>query len=250
MEERTNVDFLNQYAGKGLEDLGAGDFQVPFLKILQTNHEQVSKNSQEYIEGAEPGLFFNSLTSKLYGDTVRLVVIKVEPCFLEWQPNMGGFVAKHNIEPDGIDKSNFGEWKLPNGNIVQQTYNYYVLNADDPKEGLMILSLTGGNIKHAKNWNTQLSTACLPNGASAPQFANIWELKTAFNKKDQFNWFAIGTKSSNVTKKGFISKEMLDNYVISAQNALETQEVKADYAQLETSRVSSEEDLLNDASEY
>ena len=49
-------------AGKGLGDIGQEDLALPFLKVLVQSSPQVNKRDGKYVEGAEPGMIFNSVT--------------------------------------------------------------------------------------------------------------------------------------------------------------------------------------------
>ena len=64
-------------AGKGLGELGQDDLALPFLKILGQLSPEVNKRDGKYVEGAEPGMIYNSVTSELSDGTKGLNII---PC--------------------------------------------------------------------------------------------------------------------------------------------------------------------------
>ena len=43
---------LSEFAGEGLESIGADDMQIPFLRIMQTTSPQLNKQESVYIKGA------------------------------------------------------------------------------------------------------------------------------------------------------------------------------------------------------
>jgi hypothetical protein len=52
---------------KGLEELEAGDFTMPRLKLAQSSSDEQKEGSPKQIEGLKAGWFFNTLTKEVYG---------------------------------------------------------------------------------------------------------------------------------------------------------------------------------------
>src|SRR4051812_21319875 len=87
-------------AGRGVST-AMEDNVVPLIYILQALSPQVQKKKEEYVEGAEPGYIWFRGTKKVVGEEGIAVV----PCYyskvwIEWMPNRGGFVARHDERPD------------------------------------------------------------------------------------------------------------------------------------------------------
>ena len=61
------VSSLEQDAGAGLEHMDKEDFALPFLRLLASNSPEVSD-----VEGARPGMFYNSVTGQLDRKSTRL----------------------------------------------------------------------------------------------------------------------------------------------------------------------------------
>ena len=74
-------------AGKGIGKVGQEDLALPFLKVLVQLSPQVNKRDGKYVEGAEPGMIFNSVTGELYdgvkGIDVITALYKLE--YVEWK---------------------------------------------------------------------------------------------------------------------------------------------------------------------
>ena len=64
-------------AGTGLEEAGADDYAIPFLRVLQSMSPQLKKSDGKYIQGAEEGMFFNTVTESIYDGTEGVSII---PC--------------------------------------------------------------------------------------------------------------------------------------------------------------------------
>jgi hypothetical protein len=246
MTEQENVqetDFLEECAGQGFDNISSDDCQIPFLRILQPQSTQCQRDGDDYIEGAEPGMFYNTLTNKVYDKALKVIPIYFDKVWLEWKPNRGGFVGRHMPNSFVPDKSNFSEWKNEVNNIITEHFNFYCILADYPEEGILVLSLAGSSITHAKNWNSQISYVRLPSGNTAAYYSSVWELKTAFNKNDKGSWHAIGAKKTNVRRLRYITKDELTKFV---KPALElTGSMKLDYKQIETT-IKNETDLLTE----
>ena len=82
--------FEQDQAG-GMEGMGSGDFAMPFLRVLGQLSPEVNKRDAKYVEGAEPGMIFNTVTRQTYdGETgVNLV-----PCGLNGNKLNGQIVAR------------------------------------------------------------------------------------------------------------------------------------------------------------
>ena len=79
-------------AAKGLGAIGQEDLALPFLKILGQLSPEVNKRDGKYVEGAEPGMIFNSVSGELYDGVKGIDVIpafyKLE--YIEWKDRGDG----------------------------------------------------------------------------------------------------------------------------------------------------------------
>lgn len=229
MEEQ-NLDYLEQCAGEGYENLRSEDYQIPFLRVLQSQSTQCIKKSPDYIEGAEPGMFYNNITKELYRDVVRVIPLDCRKIWMEFKPNRGGFVAMHEPRSFVPDTTDFSKWKNPeNGNIISEFYNFFCLIADCPEDGIIIVPMSGSTIKQAKSWNSQISYVKLPSGKQASYYSSIWELSTAFFENNKGTWYSIGS----IKRVNYASKNTLESFVNPARLSLDSS--KVDYKQLESS---------------
>lgn len=132
------------------------DFAIPFLYILQSGSPQVKKSSGDFVEGAEEGLIYNTVSKQLYKD-VLVIAAHYERVFIEWIPRKdgGGFVARYKDCPEYEVDEETGVWKLPNGNELKDTRQWYVLiiNPDGSCEPATI-GMSGSNIKTSKRMMT------------------------------------------------------------------------------------------------
>ena len=55
------LDFVSD-SGMGLENVDKQDLALPFLKLLQSGSDETKKKHAKYVEGAEAGMFYNTVT--------------------------------------------------------------------------------------------------------------------------------------------------------------------------------------------
>ena len=100
------VSNFEQDANMGMGNLTQDDLALPFLKILGQLSPEVNKRDGKYIEGASPGMIYNSVTGDLFDGEKGVIVI---PChykleYVEWRDRgKDGSGAPVNIYPSSSD---------------------------------------------------------------------------------------------------------------------------------------------------
>ena len=200
-------------AAKGLGKIGQEDLALPFLKILGQLSPEVNKRDGKYVEGAEPGMIFNSVSGELYDGVKGINVI---PCFykleyIEWKDRGEGFgapVAIYDSSSDIMSKTkpdaNYKD-RLPNGNYIEKTASHFVIvSGDSPSTAL--ISMQSTQLKISRKWNSMMSGIKMKgaNGMFTPaSFSHIYKLKTTQMSNDKGTWFGWEvSKAGPVTDKG------------------------------------------------
>ena len=191
------LDFVKD-SGMGLENIDKGDLALPFLKLLQSGSYETKKKHAKYVEGAEAGMFYNTVTKKLYSGEKGIEVI---PCFYkltfpEWAP----FERKEGrpVSPDRgpevlakTKKDSSGKDVLDNGNQIIKTANHFVIiNGDKPEKALMAMKST--QLKVSRGWNSLMqdqfeSDPKTNKNVPAPMFSRIYKLNSVENS-GSFTW--------------------------------------------------------------
>jgi len=226
---KSQMDFINEAEDtlEGFEDINAQTMAIPFLKLAQDLTPQTKKTKDSYIEGLDPGMFFNSATNENFGDRLQFIILKFERVYIEWQPNRGGFVGYHspaNAERLAVEKE-FGKWKTEEGNDLQEYYTYYGLIVGREQEGPVILSLTSSAIKTAKQLNRLMATHIMDNGQRARPYYLVWDVEAEHKEKNENDWFVPKFKFA-----GYINEMQ---YEIVAEDRKALPDKPVDYAQLE-----------------
>jgi hypothetical protein len=230
----SDQSYLDQYEGQGREDIGANDVTIPFLKILQKLSPECDEAAQSYVKGSKAGMFMNSLTKELYGNSVEFIPVRYEPVWLEWAPNRGGFKGRHAIGSVEVYGDQFSKEGLQTekGNQIQETLIFYGYIANHLEDGPIILSLSSSQLKHAKNWNARNINTRLHSGKRAPFFASVWKLELVLNTNTSGTWYMLGTKTTTAIEHiRFITQKELEEYILPARKMLMA--AKIDYAQIE-----------------
>ena len=186
-------------AAKGLGAIGQEDLALPFLKILGQLSPEVNKRDGKYVEGAEPGMIFNSVSGELHDGVKGIDVI---PCFykleyIEWKDRgegLGAPVAIYDSSSDIMSKTkpdaNYKD-RLPNGNYIEKTASHFVIvSGDSPSTAL--ISMKSTQLKISRKWNSMMSGIKMKgkNGMFTPaSFSHIYKLKTTQMQNDKGTWF-------------------------------------------------------------
>lgn len=76
--------YIKQGQNRGNENVSNEDLQLPRIDVLQALSPQINKKKDEYIEGAEQGMLFNTLTGELYPDGVGVTPVTFTKRHLVW----------------------------------------------------------------------------------------------------------------------------------------------------------------------
>tara|TARA_R110000744_G_scaffold3327_1_gene12841 strand:+ start:867 stop:1676 length:810 start_codon:yes stop_codon:yes gene_type:complete len=191
---------MEQYSGTGFGEVGSEDLSIPFLRILAQLSPQVNKQDGAYVPGAEAGMMFNTVLNETYDGTEGIQVV---PChynrrFVEWkQRDQGGGYVGSFLPDDPIIsttiKNERGQDILPNGNILTNTSQFFVLMLH-PTFGAqrVLMTMSSTQLKKGRKWLTQAQsmTAKGKNGIFVlPLMSQVYKVKTTPEKNDKGNWF-------------------------------------------------------------
>ena len=192
-------NIFEEDAAKGLGKIGQEDLALPFLKILGQLSPEVNKRDGKYVEGAEPGMIFNSVSGDLYDGVKGIDVI---PCFykleyIEWKDRgegPGAPVAIYDSSSDIMSKTKADasyKDRLPNGNYIEKSASHFVIvTGESPSSAL--ISMKSTQLKISRKWNSMMSGIKLKgkNGLYTPaSFSHIYKLKTTQMSNDKGTWF-------------------------------------------------------------
>ena len=196
--------------GTGLEETTTEDFAIPFIRVLQSNSPQVNKQKGEYVEGAEVGKLFNTVTNEVYDGQEGITVV---PCayvkkFIEWIPREkgGGLVdASHDasILKSCTRDDETRKFYTAEGNEIVETAQFFVLVLE-PEPQQAVLTFTSTQLGVSRKWLTMLRMARVQNSkgesVQAPMFAYNYRVTTTSLSNDKGSWNGYSVNQENATE--------------------------------------------------
>jgi hypothetical protein len=205
-KESSNValsSMFEQDKSGGMQGMDSEDFAMPFLRVLGQLSPEINKRDAKYVEGAEPGMIFNTVTKQTYDGEKGLNVI---PCgykrdYVEWTERgegSAGPVATHPADSgiikqatrDGSNKE-----RLPNGNYLENTASYFVATEDGSKA---LVTMKSTQLKVSRNWNSMMYNLVMKGSDGKqfvpPIFSHVYNLSTVQQSNDKGTWFGWSVK--------------------------------------------------------
>lgn len=239
------------FAGMGMEQATTEDLSIPFLRILAQLSPQVNKRDGAYVEGAEPGSIYNTVSNEAYSGEDGVMVI---PCYysrkyVEWKPREkgGGFVGSYGATDPIVNttyRDDRGNDVLPNGNLLTNTAQFFVILLHPtlgPQRCLITMSST--QLKKARKWMTQMQslTATGKNGNlfTLPMMSQVYKLRTVEERNDKGSWFGW-----EISRVGPVEDKNLFNLAVEFSKSVAKGEVqvKEEHGREESSRPSHADD--------
>tara|TARA_R110001599_G_scaffold112655_1_gene277508 strand:- start:56 stop:820 length:765 start_codon:yes stop_codon:yes gene_type:complete len=190
------LDFVAD-SGMGLENIEKSDLALPFLKLLQSGSYETKKKHAKHVEGAEAGMFYNTVTKKLYNGEKGIEIIPVfyKMTYPEWAPfeKSEGRPISNDRGPGIMAETTQNDQRkdmLKSGNEIIKTANHFVIvKGDRPEKALMTMKST--QLTESRNWNSLMENEfeLAPSGKSvpAPVFSRIYKLNSVENLGN-FTW--------------------------------------------------------------
>ena len=184
-------------AGQGL-NMTQEDLALPFLKVLGQLSPECNKRDAKHVEGAEPGMIINTVTSEIYDGVKGIDVVPVhyKRQHIEWQDRGESQGAPVKIYDAGDDlpsttRDKFNKDRLSNGNYLENTASHFVvILGSSPTTALISMKAT--QLKVSRKWNSMMMGLKMQgkNGMfTPPTYSHIYKLKTVQQSNDKGTWF-------------------------------------------------------------
>jgi len=184
-------------ASAGFGAMNQEDFALPFLRLLTNTSPEIGE-----VEGAFPGMIYNSVTGKLHDGKKGITVIACAYVrqYIEWAPRGSGSGAPIQIYPatsDVLSKTHReqGDNKdyLDSGNYIENTANHYVMIIDeDGNSSPALVVMKSTQLKKSRKWNSMMMSVKLQgkNGHyTPPMYSQLYRLSTVGESNDKGKWF-------------------------------------------------------------
>lgn len=241
------IDFAAD-SGSGLEGAGAESFAIPMLLILQQQSPQVVKASGKFVQGAEAGMFYESIGDILTDGNkgLQLVFCAYRRIYLRFdqEGKYKGELAPETVVR-GQSSGQFvdikgklyvadekGKADADESDVLQDCRNHYVLILDqatgDWRQAL--ISCRSTQIKKSRMLMTALASIKIK-GANGPvmppTYANIVHATTVPESNDEGDWFGWQFKLN-----GFVQSAALYQDAKKFHQSIVAGQVRTDLSEL------------------
>lgn len=243
-KKETNLPAAGMFeadAQQGFQNMEQDDLALPFLRILGQLSPQVNKRDSKYVEGAEPGMIYNTVTSELYDGEKGINVIPAlyKREYVEWTDRgegTGAPVAVHSATSPIIQEANrdsTGKDRLKNGNYLENTASYFVIVCKDDSAETALITMKSTQLKVSRTWNSMMNGLKLQgkNGLfTPPMFSHVYNMKTVQQSNDKGTWFGW-----SVSKVGPVQNQGLYEQAKGFASSIGKGEIQAKHAKEEKS---------------
>jgi hypothetical protein len=201
-------DMFQEDAGGGLTGLGANDFAIPFLAILQKASPQVSRNNAKYVKGAEEGMVMNTVTGKLFpgqpdGDApggILFIPCGYQKQLVRWKSrDSGGGLVCHYEESDPalrqFKRDERGRLfdEVTKDVVIDTAYHFGLLLHDGGFPEMSVISMASTQLRQSRTWNTIMRSIMMKTKDgkifNPPSFSHVYRLTTIGQTKDKYDWY-------------------------------------------------------------
>jgi hypothetical protein len=192
-------------AGAGQADITASDVSIPFLRILQQMSPQCVRSKGEYIEGAQAGQIFNTVTGELWDQNNGPIIV---PCSYNFKYIV--WADRQSKTHDGIQstytrmdeqagrlpsttRDNRNREITEDGHILTPTSEFYILivNEETGTFEQAVVSCSSTQLTPAKKWNAIIKQQ-IQHTAKGPKpaaiFSRSYKTRTIDRSNDDGDW--------------------------------------------------------------
>jgi hypothetical protein len=221
----------------GAEHVTADNLLIPRFTILQGLSPQLGKKKVEYIDGAQIGDFCNVATGHIYHSEAVVIPCYFDSVYIEWIKNRGGLADIHrdsSILAKCIRNDKFQN-VLPDGNIVEETAQWFCLLQDGANWVQVFFPLKSTNLKHSRRWLTLVTGEPVLdlNGHpwKPPLFWRSWLLRAVDDSNERGDWVTFRPEKRKTTLELDPSRALI-RACLDFYEAVRTKAARADLADL------------------
>ena len=196
-----SVALFGDDLSKGFENMTQDDLALPFVRILGQLSPQVTQGDAKFIESANPGMIYNTVTNDLFDGKKGIKVISCyyKKDYPEWNDRGEGPGAPAAVHRPGspvikTGKREGSKIRLPNGNYLEETASYYVMV--ETKTGAYtpaLITMKSTQLNVSKKWTAMMKTIQIPDGkggfAIPPMHGVVYNLTSTLQKNDKGSWY-------------------------------------------------------------
>lgn len=202
-------------AGKGMENIGLGEYKVPFLRVLGTGSPETYPPANGGIDGAKPGDFLVVGSREIWKPGFIWIPVDRRHEFIEWIPKDdhgkgGGFVGTHAPDEAFVGElrdvhGKFGKLPMDNGHELAETFTIYALALKEEGDFPMPcqVSFSSSMIPVYQDFiRRQMSYKYGPAHQSPPMWGHQWLMGSRMFFGKGFSWQGYDITLRGMDEKG------------------------------------------------
>jgi len=188
--------YMSQTSHRGAENVTTEDLSIPRIDVVQALSPQRKKSDPAFIEGAEEGMLYNSITGELYGTSLDFIPVFFRKEHIVWKDrdSGGGFCGAFADRQEAVDRMNELGADLHDVNDTAQHFIMILKSGGKLEEA--VLSMAKSKLKCSR----QLNTLCRMSGGDT--FASHFTLATNEASSDKGDYW-----SYNVKRIGWVEED-------------------------------------------
>jgi hypothetical protein len=181
-----------QDTSRGNEGVTSNDMTIPRVSIIQDLSPQHKKNKSEYIEGAEAGMAFNTVTGELYESGLMVVPVLFRKEWVIWKnlDDGGGFKGAFGTQSEAV--AAMADLEDAEKCEVVDTAQHFVLivDPDSTADNVMfkeaVISMSKSQMKPSRQWNSMIQAS------GGDRFSRLYRLDVVEDQnsagQEYYNW--------------------------------------------------------------
>lgn len=174
-------------------ETSAQDMVLPFLKVIQSQADEVTRGKDKYNENVKAGDIYDSTTRTVYSDA-EVIICGIRKYYGEWEGDVRGkLIAKHKVDSDAVK----GAKKIPQvspkgtpyydlqsaaGNRLEETFGVVCVVKQNGIKIPATFTLSKSAFSIGKTLNTMLTMYQM---SGVPKF----KFSTNVKQNDKGSWF-------------------------------------------------------------
>lgn len=181
-------EWASKPSNRGSETVTMDDVAIPRIDVIQDLSPQRKSSKPEYIEGAETGAIFNTVTNQLYGERVHIVPVVFRKEYVIWKDrdSGGGFRGAYRTQED----ANHALRQLEDADsceVVDTAQHFVLVLTSDNRVEEAVMSMSRSKMKASRKLNS------LVRQVGGDRFAAVYQVRSveAVSPKGEYMNFDV-----------------------------------------------------------
>lgn len=179
-------DYMKGGTGRGSEDVEMQDMIIPRIEIVQALSPVLKRNDPEYIENADQGDLFNTVSRAVYEQPLKLVPVMYRREFLLWKDRKAGGGFRGSFPTMEEAQAAYKDLMANNdgpAEIVETAQHIVLVLHEDGSHEEAVLSMSRSKMKVNRGWNSLIRMK------GGDRFSHVYELTVVMENGQKGEYF-------------------------------------------------------------